>query len=380
MVRSTVTGHARKTSPLARWAVLALLAFPVAAVPGDLSVKVEPGVAFPLTDPQSERFDLGGGAAAKLLYGIGPYLDLTAGVSFLGLPRSSGSTAPEAGTAWGYGPGLRLKTSRDSDAFHGMSPWVDGDALYVRTGSLDRFGFAAGTGLAFPLGEARRSWLGPFVRYQQILGRGGDATDGRDAKILLAGVSLEVGSSPRRRAVASEAPAPPAQPAVAASPVRPSDRDRDGIADASDRCPVAAGPAASHGCPVYEKVVVQPDKLELAEKIQFARDSPVIEVASHPALDEVVKALQDNRGFRVQLEGHASSEGEDVHNQTLSEQRAQAVLDYLVSHGVATGRLASKGFSSSVPTESNTTAAGREANRRVEFVVNFIILDTGSAE
>ena len=106
----------------------------------------------------------------------------------------------------------------------------------------------------------------------------------------------------------------------------------------------------------------------------------MIEAASHPALDEVVKALQDNRGFRVQLEGHASSEGDDVHNQTLSEQRAQAVLDYLVSHGVAPGRLASKGFSSSVPTESNTTAAGREANRRVEFVVSFIILDTGSAQ
>jgi len=80
----------------------------------------------------------------------------------------------------------------------------------------------------------------------------------------------------------------------------------------------------------------------------------------------------------VQVEGHASSEGGDDHNQTLSEQRAEAVLDYLVTHGIDKGRLASKGFGSSVPIDTNETVAGRENNRRVEFVVYFTILNEGT--
>jgi OOP family OmpA-OmpF porin len=88
----------------------------------------------------------------------------------------------------------------------------------------------------------------------------------------------------------------------------------------------------------------------------------------------VVRALRDNPGFRVQVDGHASSEGSDAYNQTLSEQRADAVLGYLVAHGVASERVVAKGFSSSMPIDTNGTRAGRELNRRVEFVVEFIIL------
>jgi outer membrane protein OmpA-like peptidoglycan-associated protein len=99
-----------------------------------------------------------------------------------------------------------------------------------------------------------------------------------------------------------------------------------------------------------------------------------------PVLDEVAQALKDNKSFRVQIEGHSSSEGGDGHNQTLSEQRAEAVLDYLIGKGIPRERLVSKGFSSSVPIDSNATSAGREANRRVEFVVHFNILDQESAK
>jgi outer membrane protein OmpA-like peptidoglycan-associated protein len=262
-----------------------------------------------------------------------------------------------------------------------MSPWLDGDALFVRTGPLNRFGFATAVGVAFPVGETRNLWVGPYVRYQQIVGSGGAAVDGRDAKVLLAGLSVEFGRSRKPMAVAQAAPA--AAPVVAAAaPVaaaRP-DRDGDGTPDESDLCPDVAGPASNQGCPLYEKVIVKADKLELKDKIQFTWNSPRIDPASHPALDEAVKALQDNRGFQVELEGHASSEGGDEHNQALSEARAQAVLDYLASHGVARERLSSRGFSSSVPIDSNATAAGREANRRVEFVVHLVIVKSGSGK
>jgi outer membrane protein OmpA-like peptidoglycan-associated protein len=357
-----------------------LLGVPLTARAADLGFKIEPGLAFPLTQQQSTRFDLGGGVPIKALYGLGQYADLTASVSFLGLPRSTGSLSSTTGTGWGYGGGLRLKSPRDSESFYGMSPWIDADALYVRTGELNRFGFAAGAGLAFPLGQARKFWLGPYLRYQQIVGSGSIGIDGRDAKVVLAGLSFEFGTSPMHPFAAAQ-PAVFLAPAVA-SPVAMTepDRDNDGTYDKDDWCPDVVGPFANHGCPVYEKVVIKPDKLELKDKIQFDWNSPRIEPASHAALDEAVRALQDNRSFRVQLEGHASSEGADEHNQTLSEERAQAVLDYLVSHGVGKERVASKGFSSSRPLESNVTASGREANRRVEFIVHFIILEKGNIQ
>ena len=139
-----------------------------------------------------------------------------------------------------------------------------------------------------------------------------------------------------------------------------------------------AGTVANAGCPVYEKVIVQPDKLVLKEKIAFAWNSALIGDTSRPALDEVAQALRDNLSFRVQVDGHASSDGGDVHNQALSEERASAVVDYLVARGVARDRLIAKGFSSSVPAATNGTAAGRETNRRVEFVVDFIIVKEGN--
>jgi outer membrane protein OmpA-like peptidoglycan-associated protein len=382
MLRAPLAANdVRGFSLLAAWAALVLLALPTAANAEGFSIKVEPGVAIPLTPQQSQRFNLGGGVPIKLLYGLGPYADVTASVSFLGLPLATNSLSPGTGTAWGYGGGLRLKAPRDSEALLGMSPWIDADALYIRTGPLDRFGFATGVGLAFPVTEARKFWLGPFVRYQQIVGNGGTGIDDRDAKILLAGLSFEFGGSPMQPREVAREPAVALAPAVAPEPaVKEPDRDDDGMADKDDRCPDLAGPISNQGCPVYEKVVVKPDKLELKDKIQFARGSPRIEQASHSALDEVVKALQDNRGVRVQIEGHASSEGAEKYNQALSEQRAQAVLDYLVADGVARERLTSKGFSSSVPIDTNATAAGRMSNRRVEFVVSFIIVNDGAAK
>lgn len=376
---------------LAQFLGLVLLGIPLTVGAADLGFKVEPGVAFPLTQQQSQRFNLGGGVAAKLLYGLGPYADLAAGISIIGLPTSTNSLSSSVGTAWGYGGGVRLKGPHDSESFYGVSPWVDADALYVRTGELNRFGVAAGAGLAFPLGAARNYWLGPYARYQQIIGSGGSGIDGRDARVLLLGLSFEFGTGRTNPVVAARPPepapasAPPAAststsaaaPAVAA--VEP-DRDNDGTPDKDDLCPDVPGPASNHGCPVYEKVVVKPDKLELKEKIQFTVNSYRIDPASLPALDEVVKALEDNKGFRVELEGHASSEGGDEHNQTLSEQRAQAVLDYLVSHGLDKSRVSSRGFSSSRPSESNRTESGRVSNRRVEFIVEFIILDKGTAK
>jgi outer membrane protein OmpA-like peptidoglycan-associated protein len=355
----------------------ALLTFPAMASALEVGVKVEPGVAVPLTTPQTPRFDPGGEVSLKAYLGLGRYFDAQAGVSFLSLPAASGVVPSSAGTAWSDSLGLRFQRPHDAaidrSAFAAASPWVDADALYVRTGPLDRFGYTVGAGVSFPLGQRRNTWLGPFVRYMQIVQPNDAGFADGDARMLFVGASLEFGTSPLPRVVQPDVvvECPYCAPVVVVLP----DRDHDTVPDTVDLCPDAPGPVSNGGCPLYKRITVRSDRLELSEKIMFAWDKADIEDVSLPLLDEVVQALKDNKGFRVQMEGHTDSTGPQEHNQKLSEERAEAVLAYLRNHGIAANRLSSKGFGSTEPTDSNATALGRENNRRVDFVIQFKILD-----
>ncbi|MCX5742766.1 MAG: OmpA family protein [Proteobacteria bacterium] len=339
----------------------------------DVSVKLEPGVAIPLSAPQSTIFDTGGGQSIKALFGVSRYLDIGPAVSFLFLPSEAPLAA--SGTVWGFGGGLRLKRPHDQ-LTSGVSPWLDADLLYLRTGDLDRLGFDAALGLAFPVDDARSFWVGPFVRYQQTFDTARTGYDTRDAKVLLAGLSVEFGSGVAPKPVVivekvvERIEAPPVPPQVVTQPVVSCpDRDADTVPDTIDRCPDVVGPIESGGCPVYQKVVVTKEKIELKEKLFFAWDRAEIKPASFALLDDVVKALQDNAALHIQIEGHTDTSGDATHNQQLSERRAASVRDYLTSHRIAGDRLVAKGFGPSVPLETNATSAGRERNRRVEFVV-----------
>jgi outer membrane protein OmpA-like peptidoglycan-associated protein len=365
------------------------LAFPFAARAVDLDLKLEPGAAVSLSSPQSDRFQFGGAATLKGLAGLeGGYVNLTASLTFLGLPAETGFGSTSTGTAWAPGVGLRIQLPRESElmraqrphrreSFYGAKPWIDGDFLYVRTGGLDRVGFATAVGLSFPMGESRSFQLGPFVRYFQIIQGNRAGFDNRDANTIIFGLSLETGTR-LVRPQPIDAMAPVAM--AVAVPAERRDRDGDGVVDEADDCPDIRGLASNRGCPVYEKIIITPEKLEMKEKIQFAWNDSAIEPASYAALGEAARALQDNPAFRVAIEGHASSEGADDHNQSLSSRRADAVLEYIASHGVARDRLVAKGFSSSRPIESNSSESGRVANRRVEFVVHFIILKEGGLQ
>lgn len=353
-----------------------------------LSLRLEPGLAVALTEPQSDMTEAGFSQTVKLFLGITPYLQVGPTAAFTTLP--AGPAMADAGGAWSFGGGVRVMRPHDAapgrHGLHAISPWVDADILYVRTGDLDRPGYTAAVGLAIPVDDSRKFWIGPFVRYFQI-GQGERmGFDNRDAKVVTIGVSLEVGSGLARRHVHVDEPMPreevATEPVAAVDEIEPeprrSDRDLDGVFDDDDHCPDVVGQPETFGCPPYEKVLVQRDKLEVKEKIAFRWDSAELEDSSFAALDDVVRALQDNTAFRVEVGGHASSDGPADHNQRLSEDRAAAVRDYLISHGVAESRVVSKGFSSSEPLESNKTADGRETNRRVEFVIHFIILEDGS--
>ena len=73
----------------------------------------------------------------------------------------------------------------------------------------------------------------------------------------------------------------------------------------------------------------------------------------------------------MSVEGHTDGLGPAEYNRGLSQRRSEAVRDYLIGKGVAPERLEAKGFGEDRPIASNSTNAGRAANRRVEFITRY---------
>ena len=117
-----------------------------------------------------------------------------------------------------------------------------------------------------------------------------------------------------------------------------------------------------------KRVEVKADKIEIREKIQFEYNSAKIKEASDGLITEIADVIKKHPHIKkIQIEGHASSEGNAAYNKTLSGRRANAVKAALIAKGVEAGRLTSKGFGAEKPIASNDTEEGKEANRRVEF-------------
>ena len=87
-----------------------------------------------------------------------------------------------------------------------------------------------------------------------------------------------------------------------------------------------------------------------------------------PASD-VAAALAEAPGLALEIQGHTDNTGDPDANQTLSELRAQSVLDYLVNAGVSADRLTAVGFGQDQPIADNDTPEGQQQNRRIEFAI-----------
>ena len=109
--------------------------------------------------------------------------------------------------------------------------------------------------------------------------------------------------------------------------------------------------------------------VNLPNGVTFDTDSTVIKPAFRDTLDKVAQSLVQYPDSLIDVYGHTDSTGSDAYNQTLSENRARAVADYLSSRGVNPGRVRSPGFGESQPVASNMTEEGRSANRRVEIKI-----------
>lgn len=117
-----------------------------------------------------------------------------------------------------------------------------------------------------------------------------------------------------------------------------------------------------------KRVEVRDNKIVINEKVQFAFDSARILPESHSLLDEVAKVIKENPQIKELLvEGHASAEGSDSHNLTLSDKRAKAVMNYLTRQGgIDKKMLKAKGYGETRPL---VQPGEDEKNRRVEFTI-----------
>jgi len=101
--------------------------------------------------------------------------------------------------------------------------------------------------------------------------------------------------------------------------------------------------------------------------IEFAFDKAEVTDASKVVLDTAIETIANCQELRVKVSGHTDSIGTEAYNEGLSERRARAVRDYLVSKGVSEKRLSAKGYGETQPLASNDTSDGRARNRRVEL-------------
>lgn len=169
------------------------------------------------------------------------------------------------------------------------------------------------------------------------------------------------------------------------------DTDQDGLHDAIDECPYLVGTAATNGCPdgavtqteatdgstdtIIENGtlnIAEADRIvlsEAAQNVQFETGSAILKAESFEVLRQIVDILNRYPEYSLSIEGHTDNVGNAQTNLELSEERAKACYEYILSKGVVADRLYYQGLGETTPIDTNTTRVGRSMNRRVEFVL-----------
>ncbi len=177
-----------------------------------------------------------------------------------------------------------------------------------------------------------------------------------------AGISYLFGPVPVKAAPVVAAPAP--APVV----VKDVDTDGDSVFDSKDKCPdtPAQYKVDAVGCPmeltetVAIKLAVKFDTAKSIVKDQYLED-----------IGNLAKFMNQYANTIVTVEGHTDSQGSDAYNQTLSQSRAEAVKQVLITKfNIGADRVKAIGFGEAKPVADNTTAIGREENRRVVGAVS----------
>ncbi|MFA5405124.1 MAG: OmpA family protein [Ignavibacteria bacterium] len=116
------------------------------------------------------------------------------------------------------------------------------------------------------------------------------------------------------------------------------------------------------------EAVEEPEIITI-ENVYFDFGKAEVKSESYPELDKIVRLMFDNPGIQIEISAHTDNVGSDDFNLSLSQSRAESVLNYIVSNGIPANRLSAKGFGSSKSIADNNTEQGRQKNRRVEFKI-----------
>jgi outer membrane protein OmpA-like peptidoglycan-associated protein len=161
----------------------------------------------------------------------------------------------------------------------------------------------------------------------------------------------------RQAELAQAPPKPKPAPApVAAAPAKPK----------PEPAPAKVAPAPA---PTPVAVPPKPKRIIVLQGTQFAFDSAELTPEARGTLNENAAVLERETDVKVMIEGHTDSIGLEAYNQGLSERRAKAVEEYLISKGVSADRIEIMGYGPSSPIAPNDTKEGRAMNRRVELKV-----------
>ena len=288
---------------------------------------VEVGAATPV-GKFKKRTDTGGTISPFVGYMFTPILGLVGEAQFTGFPNDDrpGTNDPDATLTLGAHAGPRVALPlRLGDVqiepygtFQaGVFTGLEGNTAISRTS----WGLSSGGGLNVRLTDDLL--FGGFARYNRLDQR---VESGRPVEYVTAGLAVTYNHA------ATAAPAP-----------------------------VAVPPEAAPAPPVKRKIVLR--------GVHFDFDKATIRPDARPVLDEAIGALKQAGNVTIITEGHTDSVGSAEYNQRLSERRARAVRDYMVSGGIASTRIEAVGMGESKPVASNDTAEGRAENRRVELRV-----------
>ena len=148
------------------------------------------------------------------------------------------------------------------------------------------------------------------------------------------------------------------------------DTDGDGLNDMEDECPKTFGLIELQGCPKVEEEVKE--VLDTAfNNLSFNTGNAIILEESYASLEKLVEVLSADSTFKLRIEGHTDDVGAESMNAILSQNRAQAVANYLIEKGIEETRLEVEGYGETKPVVPNDSPENRATNRRVELTIFF---------
>ena len=248
-----------------------------------------------------------------------------------------------------------------------FSPYVIGGIGYLRAdvgtpdfGGSPPFDSTAnnatatgGLGLKINFGDSPWS-----LRAEWRLRHAFDSDNSLTDQVGALGIQYSFGGSSATAMAAAGEPEPDTDPAVV--PVVPVDSDGDGVANDRDQCP---------GTPAGARVDAKGCEIVKLHNVYFGFDSAVLLATAKNQLDVSASILKRNPEVKVEIAGYADARGPESYNLKLSEQRAEAVRDYLQRAGVEPARLSTRGLGESHAGATDMSANGLAENRRVELRV-----------